>query len=105
MEIFLILQVSGRPAFSWQQNGERFGYLHRDGRHPAKGNLYKGPFHLPNQEWYCVQIVTEFLKYEVGSSDFIVLKPQFLFELLICEELDPGTLCTKHKFQYFAVES
>jgi N-acylglucosamine 2-epimerase len=31
------------------QHGEWFGYLHRDGRvsQHAKGNLFKGPFHLP----------------------------------------------------------
>lgn len=31
------------------QHGEWFGYLHRDGRvsQRAKGNLFKGPFHLP----------------------------------------------------------
>ncbi|MBN2508140.1 MAG: AGE family epimerase/isomerase [Verrucomicrobia bacterium] len=30
-------------------HGEWFGYLHRDGTvsQPAKGNLFKGPFHLP----------------------------------------------------------
>lgn len=30
-------------------HGEWFGYLHRDGRvsQTAKGNLFKGPFHLP----------------------------------------------------------
>ncbi len=29
--------------------GEWFGYLHRDGTvaQPAKGNLFKGPFHIP----------------------------------------------------------
>ena len=29
--------------------GEWYGYLHRDGTvaQPAKGNLYKGPFHIP----------------------------------------------------------
>jgi N-acylglucosamine 2-epimerase len=43
------------------QNGEWFGYLHRDGTiaQTAKGNLYKGPFHLPRQEWYCTQILNE----------------------------------------------
>lgn len=46
------------------QNGEWFGYLHRDGTiaQTAKGNLYKGPFHLPRQEWYCLQILEEYLK-------------------------------------------
>lgn len=31
------------------ENGEWFGYLHRDGTvaQPAKGNLFKGPFHIP----------------------------------------------------------
>jgi len=43
-------------------NGEWFGYLHRDGSvaQTAKGNLFKGPFHLPRQEWYCWQVLKEF---------------------------------------------
>jgi len=49
--------------FHDKKNGEWYGYLHRDGTiaQTAKGNLYKGPFHLPRQEWYCVQILEEFL--------------------------------------------
>ena len=41
--------------FHDQEQGEWFGYLHRDGSlaQSAKGNLFKGPFHLPRQEWYC----------------------------------------------------
>ncbi|MFN5931443.1 MAG: AGE family epimerase/isomerase [Sphingobacteriales bacterium] len=44
-------------------NGEWYGYLHRDGRiaQTAKGNLFKGPFHLPRQEWICQQIINESL--------------------------------------------
>jgi len=44
-------------------NGEWFGYLHRDGTiaQTAKGNLFKGPFHLPRQEWYCFQILKNHL--------------------------------------------
>ncbi|HRP17997.1 MAG TPA: AGE family epimerase/isomerase [Ginsengibacter sp.] len=44
-------------------NGEWYGYLHRDGSiaQAAKGNLFKGPFHLPRQEWYCQQILKELL--------------------------------------------
>lgn len=40
-------------------NGEWYGYLHRDGSiaQTAKGNLFKGPFHLPRQEWYCMQLL------------------------------------------------
>lgn len=41
------------------EHGEWFGYLHRDGSvaQTAKGNLFKGPFHLPRQEWYCAQLL------------------------------------------------
>ena len=44
-------------------HGEWFGYLHRDGSiaQTAKGNLFKGPFHLPRQEWYCGSILNQFL--------------------------------------------
>lgn len=39
--------------------GEWYGYLHRDGRLsvPLKGNLWKGPFHLPRMLWYCWRLV------------------------------------------------
>lgn len=49
--------------FHDKQNKEWFGYLHRDGTiaQTAKGNMFKGPFHLPRQEWYCVQILNEHL--------------------------------------------
>jgi len=45
--------------FHDKTHGEWYGYLHRDGTiaQPAKGNLFKGPFHLPRQEWYCWQIL------------------------------------------------
>jgi N-acylglucosamine 2-epimerase len=35
--------------------GEWYGYLHRDGTPSVrlKGNLWKGPFHLPRMLWYC----------------------------------------------------
>ncbi len=35
--------------FPDKEMGEWYGYLHRDGTvaQPAKGNLYKGPFHIP----------------------------------------------------------
>ena len=47
------------------QYGEWFGYLHRDGSvaQPAKGNLFKGPFHIPRMmtKGYvlCKEILTE----------------------------------------------
>lgn len=39
--------------------GEWYGYLHRDGRIsvPLKGNLWKGPFHMPRMKWYCWQLL------------------------------------------------
>ena len=52
--------------FHDKENGEWFGYLHRDGSiaQTAKGNLIKGPFHLPWQEGYCRQILNNYLKGE-----------------------------------------
>ncbi len=40
-------------------HGEWFGYLHRDGSvsQPAKGNRFKGPFHLPRMLWYCGRLL------------------------------------------------
>ena len=51
-------------TFHDRVNGEWFGYLHRDGSvaQTAKGNLFKGPFHLPRQEWYCMQLLNEYDK-------------------------------------------
>lgn len=39
-------------SFADPENGEWFGYLHRDGRRSVslKGNLWKGPFHLPRMQ-------------------------------------------------------
>jgi N-acylglucosamine 2-epimerase len=41
--------------------GEWFGYLHRDGSvsHDLKGNLWKGPFHLPRQQLFCHLLLKE----------------------------------------------
>ncbi|MCC6694377.1 MAG: AGE family epimerase/isomerase [Candidatus Hydrogenedentes bacterium] len=45
--------------FADPEYGEWFGYLHRDGRVsvPLKGNMWKGPFHLPRMQWYCWQLL------------------------------------------------
>ncbi|MFM8272592.1 MAG: AGE family epimerase/isomerase [Gemmata sp.] len=39
--------------------GEWYGYLHRDGRVSVrlKGNMWKGPYHLPRMLWYCWQLL------------------------------------------------
>jgi N-acylglucosamine 2-epimerase len=41
--------------------GEWFGYLHRDGSPSVqlKGNMWKGPFHLPRMLWYCLRLLEE----------------------------------------------
>ena len=41
--------------------GEWFGYLHRDGRisTPLKGNMWKGPFHLPRMQLTCWKLLEE----------------------------------------------
>ena len=43
--------------------GEWFGYLHRDGSVATrlKGNMWKGPFHLPRMQWYCSQRLKEMI--------------------------------------------
>ena len=41
--------------------GEWFGYFHRDGRLsvPLKGNLWKGPFHIPRMQLMAWKILEE----------------------------------------------
>jgi len=45
--------------FPDKEYGEWFGYLHRDGRIsvPLKGNLWKGPFHIPRMLLYNWQLL------------------------------------------------
>ena len=45
------------------EHGEWYGYLHRDGRLSTrlKGNMWKGPFHVPRMQWYCWQLCDELL--------------------------------------------
>ncbi|MCU0980483.1 MAG: AGE family epimerase/isomerase [Pirellulaceae bacterium] len=72
----LAWQLTGDPKYAhWHQlvhdwsyahfpdslYGEWYGYLHRDGTvsTPLKGNMWKGPFHLPRMQWYCWQRLAE----------------------------------------------
>jgi len=50
--------------FPDKDHGEWYGYLHRDGRVsvPLKGNLWKGPFHLPRMQLYGWQWLTGKIK-------------------------------------------
>lgn len=47
--------------FADPEFGEWFGYLHRDGSPSVtlKGNMWKGPFHLPRALWYCSRLCEE----------------------------------------------
>lgn len=50
--------------FPDKEYGEWYGYLHRDGTvaQPAKGNIFKGPFHIPRMMMYgyglCKEIIS-----------------------------------------------
>jgi N-acylglucosamine 2-epimerase len=50
-------------------HGEWYGYLHRDGSISTrlKGNIWKGPFHLPRMQWYCWQRLEEEIQRRGGS--------------------------------------
>jgi N-acylglucosamine 2-epimerase len=43
------------------EHGEWYGYLHRDGSVSTrlKGNMWKGPFHLPRMQWYCARLIED----------------------------------------------
>lgn len=47
--------------FPDREHGEWFGYLHRDGSvaNPAKGNMWKGPFHLPRMQLVCWKLMEQ----------------------------------------------
>ncbi len=47
--------------FPDREHGEWFGYLHRDGRLSVtiKGNLWKGPFHLPRMQLTCWRMLQD----------------------------------------------
>jgi len=50
--------------FPDQEYGEWYGYLHRDRSvaQPAKGNLFKGPFHVPRMMMVAYRLCNEILK-------------------------------------------
>ena len=47
--------------FHDKEQGEWFGYLHRDGSlsSRAKGTMWKGPFHYPRMQLICWQLLEE----------------------------------------------
>jgi N-acylglucosamine 2-epimerase len=57
-------------VFADPVHGEWFGYAHRDGRISTrlKGNLWKGCFHLPRMQWYCLRLTDELLASPARST-------------------------------------
>jgi len=55
--------------FPDKKHGEWFGYLHRDGSisSTAKGNMWKGAFHVPRMELYCWKLCEEMLAKATAS--------------------------------------
>jgi len=58
-ENFLKIHNYAHEKFVDDMHGEWYGYLHRDGTlsTPLKGNLYKGPFHLPRMYLVCMGLL------------------------------------------------
>ena len=56
--------------FPDRENGEWFGYLHRDGRISStlKGNHWKGPFHFPRMQLTCWKILQDMDKVTSNHS-------------------------------------
>ncbi|MDR2673424.1 MAG: AGE family epimerase/isomerase [Opitutaceae bacterium] len=50
-----------RKVFADPVHGEWFGYAHRDGAISTrlKGNMWKGPFHIPRMLLYCARLMRE----------------------------------------------
>lgn len=56
--------------FSDHEHGEWYGYLHRDGTPSVrlKGNMWKGPYHLPRMLWYCEQLLSKMSAENISLS-------------------------------------
>ena len=57
--------------FPDREHGEWFGWLHRDGSvsQQAKGNMFKGPFHLPRMLWYGWRLLEESAASSCGNQE------------------------------------
>lgn len=56
---FKIVHEYAHKLFPDPEYGEWFGYFHRDGSlsTPLKGNMYKGPFHIPRMYIVCLELL------------------------------------------------
>ena len=55
---FAVAHEYTHKLFPDDEYGEWYGYFHRDGRlsTPLKGNMYKGPFHIPRMYIVCYEL-------------------------------------------------
>lgn len=60
---FIELATWSFSKFADTEHREWYGYLHRDGSPSVrlKGNMWKGPYHLPRMLWYCEQLFSKML--------------------------------------------
>lgn len=61
LDRFLLVDKYIEDRFVDHEYGEWFGYFHRDGTLATriKGNLYKGPFHIPRMYMKCLEIIDD----------------------------------------------
>lgn len=61
MDMHKLIRKWTYAHFPDHEYGEWFGYLHRDGTvaQPAKGNIFKGPFHIPRMMVKCYTLCKE----------------------------------------------
>jgi len=59
LDRFTLVHEYVHAHFPDTEMGEWYGYLHRDGSlsTPLKGNIYKGPFHIPRMYLACLRIL------------------------------------------------
>lgn len=59
LDNFYLVDKYIEDRFVDHTNGEWYGYFHRDGTLATriKGNLYKGPFHIPRMYMKCIEII------------------------------------------------
>lgn len=58
---FITVNKYIQNTFIDSEYGEWFGYFHRDNTlaTPLKGNMYKGPFHIPRMYFKCIELLNE----------------------------------------------
>ena len=56
---FVLMHNYFHERFPDETYGECFGYFHRDGTlsTDVKGNMYKGPFHIPRMYMECMELL------------------------------------------------